>query len=249
MLHELLEQVDFSTVQPETTENIIYEKLLSFGYDPAWQPAIVEMLENLANVSLHNDIPGLTLSSIPPRNCLHELEFYFPLSRISPESLRSIFKQNIIKSTSAIPGSLIEQQLDRLTFSPARGFMKGFIDLVFKFQGKFYLVDWKSNYLGSDVENYTNDRLVDSIYSGFYFLQYHLYCFALHLYLKHRLPEYRYETHFGGVFYIFLRGVQQKMGHGHGIFYDLPEHSMMESFTETLLAENDQQEFRVNYDT
>ena len=249
MLHELLEQVDFSTVQPETIENIIYEKLLSFGYDPAWQPAIVEMLENLANVSLHNDIPGLTLSSIPPRNCLHELEFYFPLSRISPESLRSIFKQNIIKSTSAIPGSLIEQQLDRLTFSPARGFMKGFIDLVFKFQGKFYLVDWKSNYLGSDVENYTNDRLVDSIYSGFYFLQYHLYCFALHLYLKHRLPEYRYETHFGGVFYIFLRGVQQKMGPGHGIFYDLPEHSMMESFTETLLAENDQQEFRVNYDT
>ena len=238
MLHELLEQIDFSAVNQLKTETIIYKKLLSFGYDPAWHPAIVEMLVNLSNVVLHKKIPGLTLSSIPPKNCLHELEFYFPLSRITPGSFRDIFKQNILKNIPPSTGSFIEQQLDRLTFSPARGFMKGFIDLVFEFQGKFYLVDWKSNYLGPHVENYHNDRLTEVIYSGFYFLQYHLYCFALHLYLKNRLPGYRYETHFGGVFYIFLRGVQQKLGPNHGIFYDRPAFSMMENFTETLLAGN-----------
>jgi exodeoxyribonuclease V beta subunit len=132
----------------------------------------------------------------------------------------------------------MEQQMDRLTFSPARGFMKGFIDFVFEFQGKFYLVDWKSNYLGSHIENYHHDRLTDAIYNGYYFLQYHLYCFALHLYLKNRLPKYQYETHFGGVFYIFLRGIQQKLEPDHGIFYDLPAPILMENFTKTLLAIN-----------
>jgi exodeoxyribonuclease V beta subunit len=238
MLHELLEQVDFGAVNQTATDKIIYEKLLSFGYDPAWHPAIVEMLINLSKVVLHKNIPDLTLSSISSNNCLHELEFYFPLSRITPESLKTVFSQHSMKNTSSMTGSLMEQQLDRLTFSPARGFMKGFIDLVFEFQGKFYLVDWKSNYLGSHVENYHNDRLTDAIYSGFYFLQYHLYCIALHLYLKNRLPEYRYETHFGGAFYIFLRGVDQNQGPGHSIFYDLPDPSMIENFTETLLAKS-----------
>ena len=242
MLHEMLEQVDFNAVNQTATEKFICDKLLSFGYDPVWHPAIVEMLDNLSSVALHKNIPGLTLSGIPSKNCLHELEFYFPISRITPESLKALFSQNIIKNTSAVTGSLIEQQLDRLTFSPARGFMKGFIDLVFEFQGKFYLVDWKSNYLGSHVQNYHINKLVDSIYSRFYFLQYHLYCLALHLYLENRLPEYSYETHFGGVFYIFLRGVQKNLGPDHGIFFDLPGASMMKNFAEMLVAGRNQQD-------
>jgi exodeoxyribonuclease V beta subunit len=238
MLHELLEQVDLSAVNQTLTDNIISEKLLSFGYDPVWQPAIMEMLANLSKTLLHKNIPGLTLSSITSRNCLHELEFYFPLSRITPGSLKDVFNQISFKNSSAFTKSFMEQQMDRLTFSPARGFMKGFIDFVFEFQGKFYLVDWKSNYLGSHIENYHHDRLTDAIYNGYYFLQYHLYCFALHLYLKNRLPKYQYETHFGGVFYIFLRGIQQKLEPDHGIFYDLPAPILMENFTKTLLAIN-----------
>ena len=245
MLHELLEKVDFSEINKTATDKFIYDKLLSFGYDPAWQPAIVEMLVNLSRVVLHKNIPGLTLSSIPLKSCLHELEFYFPLSRITPGSLKDIFSRNISKITSAITGSLMEQQLERLTFSPARGFMKGFIDLVFEFQGKFYLVDWKSNYLGSHVRDYHSDRLQEVIYGGFYFLQYHLYCLALHLYLKNRLPGYCYETHFGGVFYIFLRGVRKNLGPDHGTFYDRPGSAMLESLTETLVAESSQQDSKV----
>ena len=245
MLHEVLEKVDFSEINKTATDKFIYDKLLSFGYDPAWHPAIVEMLVNLSRVILHKNIPGLTLSSIPLKSCLHELEFYFPLSRITPGSLKDIFSRNILKNTSAITGSLMEQQLERLTFSPARGFMKGFIDLVFEFQGKFYLVDWKSNYLGSHVRDYHSDRLHEAIYGGFYFLQYHLYCLALHLYLKNRLPGYCYETHFGGVFYIFLRGVRKNLGPDHSIFYDRPGSAMLRSLTETLVAKSNQQDSKV----
>ncbi|MBW2467023.1 MAG: UvrD-helicase domain-containing protein, partial [Deltaproteobacteria bacterium] len=236
MLHQLLELVDFRPVNKQTVDKLISDKLLSCGYDIVWQPVIAEMLANLSGVILHDKIPGLTLANIPPENSLRELEFYFPVKMITPEKLKAVFSGSL-QTASVDAVSFIEQQLDRLTFSPARGFMKGYIDLVFEYQGRFYLLDWKSNYLGSHIENYHKDRLLRAINSGFYFLQYHLYTLALHLYLKSRLSGYRYETHFGGIFYIFLRGVQEKLGPDFGIFYDRPNVSMMENFAESIVVE------------
>jgi exodeoxyribonuclease V beta subunit len=238
MLHQLLEQVDFSSVD-KIAPDLLEQKLKSFGYDPGWQPAIAEMLTNLSRVPLHSDIPGLTLSDVPPASCLHELEFYFPLSRTTPADLKKAFGKDM---SSVINNSIFERQLDRLIFSPVRGFMKGFIDLVFEYQGKFYLADWKSNYLGSLAEDYNKERIIRAMNSGYYFLQYHLYCLALHLYLKSRLPEYDHETHFGGAFCIFLRGVRQNLGPNYGIYYDLPEPALIQHITKTLLAEYDRQE-------
>jgi len=235
MLHEMLERTDFNAVNQAATYILVREKLLSFGYDEAWQPTVIEMLDNLGNVVLNEKIPGLTLADIPQNNCLHEMEFYFPLSRITPARVKNIFTEKALQN-GAINGSSLEQQLGSLNFSPARGFMKGFIDLVFEFRGEFFLADWKSNYLGSHIRDYHHDRLHESIYNGYYFLQYHLYCLALHLYLKNRLPGYSYETHFGGVFYIFLRGVRKDLGPDYGIFYDRPGPAMMEKLTKTLVA-------------
>jgi len=236
LLHELLEQVDFSNEQP-LAEHLIKEKLLYLGYDPNWYPIIAQMLADLSNVRLHADIPGLKLASIRTADCLHELEFYFPLSRITPRDLKSIFcgegRHEAARQTAAAPEAL---QLDRLTFDPARGFMRGFIDLVFEFEDRFYLVDWKSNYLGPTIEYYQRDKLQAAMLSGFYFLQYQIYCFALHLYLEHRLPDYQYDKHFGGVFYIFLRGVNQALGPESGIYFDRPGRSTIEKLDEKLLA-------------
>ena len=85
--------------------------------------------------------------------------------------------------------------------------LKGFIDLVFEFQGRFYLVDWKSNLLGSRVEDYGPAALAGEIRRRHYYFQYQLYTVALDRYLRLRLPGYRYEQHFGGVYYLFLRGI------------------------------------------
>ena len=226
-LHELLEQAVFST-KPPLAESLVYQKLRYFGYNAAWYPAIAQMLENLGNVLLHNDNPGLKLCNIPPANCLHELEFYFPLSRLTTAGVKRIFSTTNLHASAVEVAALMAGQLDRLTFAPSRGFMRGFIDLVFEFAGKFYLVDWKSNYLGSGIESYCQDKLAGAIHSGFYFLQYHIYSLALHLYLQKRLPAYRYESHFGGVFYIFLRGVDQNLGPGSGIYHDLPDPAIIE---------------------
>ena len=72
--------------------------------------------------------------------------------------------------------------------------------------------------------------------SGYYFLQYHLYCLALHFYLASRLSGYDYTTHFGGVFYIYLRGVNHRLGPDYGIFHELPAYSMIRNLETKLIT-------------
>ena len=117
--------------------------------------------------------------------------------------------------------------------------MKGFMDLVFRFDGRFYLVDWKSNLVGDRPEDYRVEALARVMAERFYVLQYHLYTVALDQYLRLRLPAYDYDEHFGGVFYIFLRGVDPDLGPEYGIFRDRPAGELVEALRERLLDRGD----------
>jgi exodeoxyribonuclease V beta subunit len=90
LLHEILERLDY-TLPPAAAAEFIDVKLLHFGYDPAWAPAILQLVADLQELELHREIPGLRLGAIGCRDLLHELEFYFPLARMTPELLRQIF--------------------------------------------------------------------------------------------------------------------------------------------------------------
>jgi exodeoxyribonuclease V beta subunit len=128
-------------------------------------------------------------------------------------------------------------KLGKLTFAPAAGFMKGFIDLVFQHEGKFYLVDWKSNYLGSTFESYADESLVKTMEDNLYILQYHLYTLALYQYLRRRIPDFSYDTDFGGVYYIFLRGTGVPQGLPNGIFSDCPAQSLINRLGQALIPD------------
>jgi len=113
--------------------------------------------------------------------------------------------------------------------------MRGFMDLVFQWQGRFYLVDWKSNFLGPKIEDYGRNALAHIMKQEFYILQYHIYLLALDQYLRLRMPDYTYEEHFGGVFYIFLRGVRPDAGPDFGIYRDVPSEELIHSLREGLI--------------
>ena len=140
------------------------------------------------------------------------MEFYFPLQKITPAPLEKLLR----KFSFAAGG-----EPEGFSFAPARGMLKGFIDLVFEFGGRYYLVDWKSNLLGSRIEDYGAAAMAEEIRRRHYYFQYLLYTVALDRYLRHRLPDYDYERHFGGVYYLFLRGMDPARP-GFGIFRDRP---------------------------
>ena len=107
---------------------------------------------------------------------------------------------------------VVRESMGRLRFSTMKGFMRGFMDMVFRWQGRFFLVDWKSNFLGGHPEAYEHKALTQVMNGHFYFLQYHLYAVALHRYLSVRVPGYDYGRHFGGIYYLFLRGIEPAAG-------------------------------------
>jgi exodeoxyribonuclease V beta subunit len=107
------------------------------------------------------------------------------------------------------------------------------MDLVFRRGERFYLVDWKSNWLGDRFEDYEPAPIRKAMEAHRYFLQYHLYLVALDLYLARRVPDYDYEKHFGGVFYIFLRGIDPEHP-ARGIFHDRPPQTLVHALRERL---------------
>ena len=231
-LHDIFENLDFAGKDAAQTANLVAAKLGQYGYEARWQETLCRMIEKVLAVPLDLEQADLTLSRVGRKNRLNELEFYFPLQAISPGKLGGILSGQQGLSLSGEPPARIEE----LDFRPARGFMKGFMDLVFQFQGRYYLVDWKSNFLGARVEDYGPRRLAEEMEENFYTLQYRLYVLALHEYLKHRVLGYSYARHFGGVFYVFLRGVSPEKGPEFGIYRDLPREDFVRALSESLIA-------------
>jgi exodeoxyribonuclease V beta subunit len=106
------------------------------------------------------------------------------------------------------------------------GLMRGFIDMVVRHRGQYFIVDYKSNRLGTTLAYYQQAALQRAIQAHHYDLQYLIYTVALHRYLKTRIPDYNYERDFGGVYYLFLRGMRP--GQSSGVWFDRPAAPLIE---------------------
>jgi exodeoxyribonuclease V beta subunit len=200
-LHQIFETIDFRG------ETEIGARLASFGYDrPELHAAVATCVRNTLTTVLP---PGFALESIPRSAQLREVEFTFPFSRIEARELASIFGEVPLRAGA-------------LHFEPQRGFLRGFIDLIVEHAGRFYLIDWKSNWLGAHGASYTPQAIEEEMLKHHYRLQYYIYTAALDRFLRWRAADYAFETHFGGVFYLFLRGIDPTVP-GRGVFYDRPD--------------------------
>ncbi len=105
--------------------------------------------------------------------------------------------------------------------------MTGLIDLVVRHENRYYVIDYKSNHLGNSLQDYSPIALQQAVTQHHYDLQYLIYTVALHRYLSQRLPNYQYASHFGGVGYLFLRGMHKDRIQS-GVFFDRPEASLIQ---------------------
>ncbi|MEI8109036.1 MAG: UvrD-helicase domain-containing protein, partial [Verrucomicrobiota bacterium] len=198
-LHAIFEKLDFtddSQINP-----LVEAQLQIAGFS---SPANLQAVSHTVRQTLATELlPGLRLQQIPKSQRLTEAEFHLPVGNLTPAHLKD----------------LLGEDLDFYTF---KGFLKGFIDLIFQHDGRFYLLDWKSNHLGSSSDHYTPEVMEAEMRKHHYHLQFHLYTVALHRYLKLRIPNYLPENHFGGVFYLFLRGINPAQP-SLGVFHKRPD--------------------------
>ncbi|MFP4309622.1 MAG: exodeoxyribonuclease V subunit beta [Desulfococcaceae bacterium] len=239
-LHAMLEKIGFAEDDRETISETVTATLRRFAYGPEWVEPLTDMVERVREVSIgplgSPEEERFSLLSVPGTDCLVEMDFFFPLEALTPEKLAEAIRP---AAGGAVPADFPDR-VARLSFGEIKGFMRGFIDLVFRHNGRWYLLDWKSNHLGDSPADYGFEALQREMADHFYILQYHIYAVALDQYLRTRLPGYNYEKHFGGVAYVFLRGVDGE--DGAGVFWDRPGVAVMEGLREALIAKKKENE-------
>jgi exodeoxyribonuclease V beta subunit len=221
-LHALFERLDFVQDQG-AVEQIIQETLRKFGFEDAWTTVVACMVERVLAAPL--DASGaVILKRVRNTQRLTELGFVYRFEHLEVSALQSLLQEH---------GAQWEGLLTPLDFSLLEGFMQGFIDLVFEANGKVYLVDYKSSWLGPRLEDYRTPQLALAMAAGSYPLQYLIYTVALHRYLQWRRPGYDYERHFGGVRYLFLRGIHPDRP-GNGIYAARPPAALIHALDDYL---------------
>ncbi|PRY48552.1 DNA helicase/exodeoxyribonuclease V beta subunit [Arcticibacter pallidicorallinus] len=206
MLHFLFETINFT--DSERWNDKIDAAIKRFA--PRYQEDLPAMLHTLLSHAMNAVIPfdsaAFSLAGVNYTKRIHELEFDFTVPSFNPYHLRSLSSEGMSVDVHA-PGSM-------------EGLMNGKIDLFFEHEGKYYVLDWKSNYLGDTLEDYSQDQIALAMNENNYHLQYLLYTLAVKKYLQTRLPDFDYSRDFGGVVYMFLRGV--RAGQATGIYVQKP---------------------------
>lgn len=224
-LHELLESLDFSVAEGAALAETVQRQLARHAIDDTWQPAAEEIVRRTLDTAL--DADGLRLRAIGRADRLDEMEFHFPLARLEPRRLAGVLA-DFADYRSTARG---------LHFDPVQGLMKGFIDLVFRHRDRYFFVDYKSNHLGDQLQDYGPGRIGEAMAAHRYDLQYLVYTVALHRYLAQRLPGYRYGDHFGGVYYLFLRGLHPDHGPSQGVFFHRPAPALVDALDRMFAGE------------
>ena len=204
-LHRHFENCYFSDLA--NTEEI--DKLRqSLQLDETFTEPLQNWLQQISHTPLSNEI-GIALADLANKDCIKEMPFYLAIrEHFDVEAFN-----RALKAHHHLPS-------EPLQFEKIQGMVRGSIDLVFRHNGKYYLVDYKSNFLGSTLADYNQEALKKEMLHSHYDWQYLIYTLALHRYLQSVVPHYDYARDFGGVFYLFLRGMNGEPQSG--VFYDRP---------------------------
>ena len=229
-LHAIFELWDFTSRDEQALQTLVLRTLLQYGFDEKWLDVVCQWVQEVVATPLGEGESAVRMVDLTRVKRLDELAFYFPVANLSVTSLQDALLP-LLDNDSAL-ASVIK----RLRFYDLTGFMKGFIDLVFEHQGKYYVVDYKSNHLGNNDVDYQHESLDNAMVAHDYPLQYLIYSLALHRYLKLRLPDYTPEKHLGGVYYLFIRGMKPEWGTS-GIFHDKLDSELLEQFDRYLQGE------------
>lgn len=195
LFHDLLEVIDYRQRDDDALRAAVLAELESRAMPADWCDTVCAMINGTLDAPL--DDAGFRLRMLERNQRRNELEFWIPLKNVRADALEAL-----------LPGVGTGISGPRLSFAPMQGYLQGFIDLVFEHDGRWYVADWKTNKLGPDASCYGHEHMARAVAHHRYDLQYTLYTLALHRHLQRRLGGgYDPAKHLGGVYYLFLRGL------------------------------------------
>jgi len=228
LIHEILEEIDFLIVD-EDLKKIIADKSKRYRLQE-WNEAIFSLIKNILNTNIVLDKENVEfyLRDIKEKDRLSEMEFNFPIKKIASEKIIDLYVNNFLPYTQGL-----QLKIESLEFFEISGFLKGFVDLIFIYNGRYYLLDWKTNFLGDDYSDYNSKNIEDAMNSHNYFLQAHIYTVALDLFLEKTVQDYSYEKNFGGILYLFVRGMNPSYKNC-GVYFRREEYSFIKKLKNIL---------------
>lgn len=213
LLHDVFEHISFE--QSGAWSKEIQKAVSRYApHDSAlYEPMLLELLEHTSFATIKTDNGQFSLSQTSMDKRLNEFEFDFPVHLFNRSDLSTLIGDKAVLQTNHSLGW--------------EGMMNGKIDMLFEHSGKYYVLDWKSTYLGGELSDYAARNLEQEMSRHNYHLQYLIYTVATAKYLIERLEDFDYERDFGGVLYYFVRGV--RAGSGSGIYFVKPPEKIIAS--------------------
>lgn len=228
-VHDALEHADFSTwasgAVPEAQRRVVARAVAAQGLaGPVAEQAVTDLITTSLRAPMLGD---LSLATLPSTRRRAEMEFHFGIAGVDPRALLALLHEH---------GYQTHRQSFAHVGARLAGLMNGIIDLVFLHEGRWWIADYKTNHLGDHAGDYAPDRLHEAVRSSDYDLQYLIYTVALHRWLRQVLgDDYAYERDFGGVRYLFLRGMGAGEA-GNGVYADRPPAALIEAMDRLLHA-------------
>jgi len=206
LLHDIFEHANFE--QPDFWGKQIKKTVERYApqYCDVYEPMLLEMLRHISLAVIKTESDRFSLSQLKMAKRLNEFEFDFPVHLFTGSDISSLLGHKVL--------------LQKKAAQTWEGMMNGKLDMLFEHAGKFYVLDWKSTYLGEGVVDYVYEQLEQEMVRHNYHLQYLIYTVATVKYLQARLGRFNYEKDFGGVLYYFVRGV--RAGASTGIYHVKP---------------------------
>ncbi|MEQ1740083.1 MAG: 3'-5' exonuclease, partial [Methyloglobulus sp.] len=211
VIHELLENIPFADLANKLNISTLRDKACKRYGLRLEQPEIIDnLLYNTVATPLSMNYPQFCLMNVSEAKCLKEMPFYLSLPSFNTQRINSILSD--------------KPTIQPLSHKQMSGFLTGFIDLICEYDGRYYVMDYKSN----SLPDYHVETLIHAMREHNYGLQYWIYSVVLHQYLQNRLGSYKFSDHFGGVRYLFVRGMNPDTAMS-GIFQDSPDLATIEA--------------------
>jgi len=229
LIHALFESMAFSALADENDYHDVFRNLCRrYGVDADYHE-VRRLLATVVTTPL-NIVPGsgspldFTLAALPPGQCLKEMPYSLRLGAFDTDRVNAILRD--------------DPTVTPLSWRTIRGYLSGIVDLVCTFDGRYYILDYKTNFLGAAMGDYAPEKLLAAMREHNYGLQYWLYSLALQRHLQNILADFDPWRSFGGVVYLFVRGISPQLP-GNGIYFCRPSPEKLAALDQLMTGTGD----------